>query len=62
MNSELKRISLITLIIFGIMLVIINIHAYLASGKFIPEANRISQVRNINLLRRPNLNQPSERK
>lgn len=62
MNSELKRISLITLIIFGVMVIIINMHVYLDSGKFIPEASRISQVRNANLLRRPNLNRPSEHK
>lgn len=62
MNSELKRVTLITLIIFGVMAIIINMHTYLDSGKFIPEAGRVSQVRNVNLLRRPNRNQPSERK
>lgn len=62
MNSELKRISLITLTIFLVLVLGINIHTYLDSSNFIPEANRRSQVKNINLLRRPNRHHPSEHK
>ncbi|MGM9892498.1 hypothetical protein [Limosilactobacillus sp.] len=60
MNSELKRISLITLVVFLVLTLGINVHTYLDSSKFIPEASRRSQVRNINLLRPTNLNHPSE--
>lgn len=62
MNSELKRISLITAVIFLISVITINIHTYFDAGKYIPEASRSSQVRNTNLLRKAKLNHPSERK
>lgn len=60
MNSELKRVSLITLVLFVVMTLGINIHAYLDSSQFIPEASHRSQVRNVNLLRSANRNHPSE--
>lgn len=62
MNNELKRISLITIIIFLIAVAVINMHTYLDAGKYIPEASRVSQVRNTNLLRKAKLNHPSEHK
>lgn len=62
MNNELKRLSLITVTIFVVVTAIINLHSYLDSSRYIPEASRVSQVHNTNLLRHPNINHPSEHK
>lgn len=62
MNSELKRLSLITLSLFLVMVLVVNVHTYLDAGKFIPEATCHSQVRNVNLMRSVNCHHPSEHK
>lgn len=60
MNKELKNIFKITIILFAILALIVNLHAYLNTKKFIPEASRVSQVLNTNRLRSARLNKPSE--
>ena len=44
------------------MVLVVNVHTYLDAGKFIPEATRHSQVRNVNLMRSVNRHHPSEHK
>ncbi|WP_267201961.1 hypothetical protein [Limosilactobacillus kribbianus] len=62
MNRELKHLFYLIAIFFIISIVIINVHTYLSSSKFIPDASRTSQVANANRLRRPNRNHSSESK
>lgn len=62
MNRELKRLCQIAGTIFLVIILFINIRAYLDSGRFIPEASRVSQVHNTNLLRKAKLNKSSELK
>jgi hypothetical protein len=60
MNKELKNIFQITVVLFVILALIVNLHAYLNTKGFIPEASRASQVINTNRLRDARRNKPSE--
>lgn len=62
MNSKQKQFILLTTILFGVIVLFINIHAYLDSSHFITGASKTSQVLNVNRLRHPNINKPSEKK
>lgn len=60
MNIEFKKITQLSMVLFAILILIINLQAYLNDGRFIPQANRTSQVTNTNQLRAPRLNHSSE--
>ncbi|MGN1279248.1 MAG: hypothetical protein ACI4T4_01040 [Limosilactobacillus sp.] len=62
MNSKQKQFIILTAALFAVIVLFINIHAYLDSSRFITGASRVSQVLNTNRLRRPNINKPSEHK
>lgn len=60
MNTELKNLTRLGIIILSAMILIVNLSYYLSSSHFIPDASRSSQVIHTNRLRRVNINRPSE--
>ena len=62
MIRKQKQFILLMAALFAAILLIINIHAYVDSSRFITDASRTSQVLNTNRLRHPNVNKPSEHK
>ncbi|MEE6634640.1 hypothetical protein [Limosilactobacillus pontis] len=60
MNNKQKQFILLTTAMFAVIVLIFNIHAYVDSSRFISGASRPSQVLNVNRLRHPNINKPSE--
>lgn len=60
MNTELKKLTRLGIIILVTIVLIINLSYYLNRNHFIPNASRSSQVIHTNRLRRANINRPSE--
>lgn len=62
MIRKQKQFILLIATIFVAIILIINVHAYVDSSRFIVGASRTSQVLNTNRLRRPSINRSSEHK
>lgn len=60
MNNKQKQFILLTAVLFIIILIVVNIHTYIDSSRFITGASRTSQVLSVNRLRRPSITKPSE--
>ena len=60
MNNKQKQFILLTTALFVVIVLFINLHAYLDTSRFITGASRTSQALNTNRLRRPNLSKSSE--